>query len=325
MKKIALAVCIVALALPATALGLSPTELIKGVSDDLLEGYCAPLVESYGVAMGTGLFHSARAHKFLGFDIGARLMFVMIPTSAKTFQAPVKYCQYDNKRMDTVWVTYTIEHAATIFGKRGIDSTFIPAGAVGVPPFLPGGLGISAMPFLVPQASIGLPIPGMELMVRYIPWPFEGTTVNFLGFALKQEITAVRGVDLPFNLAVQGFYQTLTIGDMVNSKSYGANIHISKSFLVIAPYAGLAFDNTSMTFDYDFTFDEPVGFDPENEQVLTESRTVPIELTFDTGATVKATFGAALKFGLILLNADYNYNLSTGYNAINFGLSLALR
>ena len=323
MKKSALVLCLFALGL--TAFGSSPTELIKGINKELVEGYTTPLVESYGVAMGTGLFYSAHAHKFLGFDIGARLMFIQIPTSAKTFDARVMACSANTKyhRIDTFYVN--LKNAATIFGPNHPDSSYIPDNAVGIPPFLPGGLGLSFVPFLVPQASLGLPIPGMELLVRYVPWPFEGNTVQFLGVGLKEEITAFSGIDLPFNLAVQGFYQTLGIGDVINSTNYGGNIHISKSFVAIAPYAGIGFENTDMKFDYEFQYENPVGYDTVNQRIKTEHKTESVKLNIKSGWNFRGTIGAALKFGPVLTNIDYNRNFSTGYNAINFGLSFSLR
>ncbi len=326
MKKTLLSACILLLGLPVSASGLTPVDLIQGVGDDILEGYAAPLVESYGMAMGTGLYHSANAHEFLGFDIGARMMLVRIPTSAKTFDAVVPVYRWDDKTRSFIIETTIRENAATIFGKPGLDSLYdLPPGSAAVPPVLPGGLGISVMPFLVPQASIGLPIPGAELMVRYIPWPFEGTTVNFLGFGLKEEITALPGIDLPFNIAVQGFYQRLTIGDIVSSTSYGFNLHLSKSLLLLAPYAGIGINNTSMAFDYSFDYDKPVGYDPETGQIETTPDSKQITMDFTPDANVQATVGAAFKLGLILVNVDYNHSFSSGYGAINFGAGVALR
>jgi len=42
---------------------------VKSMSANLLQGYSQPLVTAFGTGMGTGLFHSAYTHDFLGFDL----------------------------------------------------------------------------------------------------------------------------------------------------------------------------------------------------------------------------------------------------------------
>ena len=85
------------------------------------------------------------------------------------------------------------------------------------------------MPFVLPQASIGLPL-GLEVTARYIPWPFEGKTVQFLGVGVKEELTSWIK-KMPLNIAIQGFYQQFTIEDAISSRTFGGNIHISKSHI----------------------------------------------------------------------------------------------
>ncbi len=325
MKELAVIACLLAGTLqPALALG--PLELIQGVGSDLIEDYAAPLAQSYGVAMGSGLYHSAKAHKFLGFDIGVRFMLIRVPASGKTFAAPVKYCYFDTSRMDTVWKDTVIQGAATIFGPRGLDGSWVPQGGVGIPPGLPGGLGVDYMPFLLPQASLGLPIPGSELLVRYVPWPFQGTTVNLLGLGLKEELTALPGLKkLPFNFAIQGFYQTLSIGSAMSSTSYGGNVHISKGILIVTPYAGVGFDKTTMRFDYTFNYQLPTGYNPETHEVTYTSGTLPVKLNYAPGMNIRGTVGATVKLGLLNINADYSRNFSTGYDALTAGLAIGFR
>lgn len=309
------------LALAATGLALNPIELIEGVNGDLLEEYSRPLVESYGVAMGTAWYHSGRSHKFLGFDIGARFMFINIPASARTFTARVKACSVNTGTgaIDTFYVD--VEGAATIFGEGGSTPVTVPGEyAVAIPPQLPGGLNVTWMPFLVPQASLGLPF-GLEVTGRYVPWPFQGTTVQFLGIGVKEEIT--HWVKLPVHISIQGFYQTLKVGDAVNSTTWGGNIHLGRSLLLFAPYAGIGFDKTTTDITYTFTGTFPTGIGPGG--IETEEVEVPIDATYDQPMNIRATLGVALKFGLVIVNADYNYNLTTGYHAASLGLGIGMR
>lgn len=304
----------------------NPVELITQVGSDLLVDYTRPLVESYSVAMATGLYQSAKAHQFLGFDIGIRFMLISIPEQDRSFTARVKACSLNTQLQKIDTFELQVEGAATIFGRRGPDSSWVPANAIGIPPALPGGLGLNRMPFLLPQASLGLPIPGMELTLRYIPWPFKGTTVQFLGFGLTQELTALGGLKkLPFDLALMGFYQKFSIGSALSAATLGGNCRISFGILGLTPYAGIGIDQTSVNFSYDFRFNAPEIDPGPPPRLISRPVTVPVRFTHDSGLSTRATFGATLKLLLLQINADYNRNFTSGYDALNFGLSLALR
>ncbi|MFO7638758.1 MAG: DUF6588 family protein, partial [bacterium] len=250
-----------------------------------------------------------------------RVMAVNIPEAARTFTARVKVYSVDPETgaIDTSYVD--VEGAATIFGPRGTLPVDVPGEySVGIPPALPGGLGVSWMPIVVPQASVGLPL-GFEVTARYVPWPFEGTTVSFLGFGVKNELSTF--VRLPFNLAVQGFYQQFVIGDALNSRTFGGNVHVSRSFLLFAPYAGVGFDKSTTDIDYVFRASFPTGI--ENGELKTEEIDLPVAANYAPPVNLRGTLGVALKFGLVLFNADYNYNVSTGYHAVSAGVSASLR
>ncbi len=307
-------------AFAATALAANPIELIAGVGEDLLEDYSRPLIESYGVAMGTGWYHSAHAHRTLGFDFGLRFMGILIPGDAKTFTARVKACSVTTTgEIDTFYVD--VEGASTIFGPTGSQPVEVPGQyAAGIPPELPGGLGLGFMPFVLPQLSVGLPL-GLEVTARYIPWPFKGRTVTFLGFGLKEELT--RWIKkMPVNIAVQGFYQQFTIEDVIGSRTYGANLHVSKSLLLFAPYAGVGFDKTATDIEYTFQARYPSGVGPGGLEY--DEVDIPVDASYSL-ANIRGTLGVALKFGLVLVTADYSRNFSTGYNAVNVGAGIAMR
>ncbi|MFO7652172.1 MAG: DUF6588 family protein [bacterium] len=319
MKTTAVAVLLVLAGVPALA--ASPVELIRGVGADMLEDYSRPLVESYGVAMGSGWYHSAHALGFLRFEIGARLSLINIPEAARTFTARAKACSVNTQTgaIDTFYVD--VEGAATIFGPGGSTPVPVPGEySVAIPPSLPGGLGVSWMPFVVPQASLGLPL-GFEITARYVPWPFQGTTVHFLGVGVKNELTTF--FRLPVNLAVQGFYQQFAIGDAVRSRTLGGNIHASRSLLLFAPYAGIGFDRSATDINYVFHARYPTGIGEGGLEY--EEFDIPVNASYAPPVNLRGTLGVALKFGLLLVNADYNYNVSTGYHAVSAGVSASLR
>jgi hypothetical protein len=310
----------------ASAEDPTPLELIGEVGEGLLEDYSRPLVESYAVAMGSGWYNSAKSHKLLGFDIGVRFMYIQIPDHAKYFTAEsllVVGLKPDSTGIETTYVT--AESLATIFGPRGTQNHWLTENQVGVPPAMPGGLGLNAMPFLLPQASLGLPF-GFELTARYIPWPFKGTTVQFMGFGLKSELTALPGLKgLPFSLALQGFYQKVIIGDKMNSNTFGGNLHLSRSFLMVAPYVGFGFDNTSMNFDYVFEAHVPKFEAGPPPRVLTDTVEIPVRFSYSSGMSWRGVVGAKVKLGLFFISADYGYDIAKSYHSVNVGAGIGMR
>jgi hypothetical protein len=234
-------------------------------------------------------------------------MSLNIPASDKFFKATVTACSASAGKfggLDTFYIPEST--AATIFGKTGTDSLFeLPAGAMAFPPVLPGGLGMTTMTMLVPQASVGLPLPGAELMVRYVPWPFQGTTISLLGFALKEDVSTLLGASLPFNLAIQAWWQRITVGSMVNATSLGANVHVSKDMTLFTPYAGIGLDNTGADFRYDYKYDAPVYYDTTARIIVTYPVVQPVSYHIDTGANFRLTAGLSTRLGPAILSADY--------------------
>lgn len=326
MKKALSFAGLLALLLPAAALAQSPIELISEVGEDLLEDYSRPLVESYAVAMGSGWYNTAKSHKLLGFDVGVRFMYIQVPEYAKYFTAEsllVIGLKPDSTGLETTFVT--VESLATIFGRKGKQEHWLEPGQLGVPPAMPGGLGVDGMPFLLPQASVGLPF-GFELTARYIPWPFKGTTVQFLGLGITAGLTSLPVLQmLPVDIAVQGFFQKVMIGDAMNSNTWGGNLHVSKTVAMLTPYAGIGFDNTTMNFDYTFTASVPkfdVGPPP---RVYSDTLEIPVKFGYSSGVSWRGVVGARLKFGLMFVNADISRDLTKSYNAINVGTGIGIR
>lgn len=304
----------------------NPVLLITQVGSDLLADYTRPLVQSYSAAMATGLYQSAKAHPFLGFDIGLRFMLITMPAEDQIFTARVRACSLNTQLQKIDTFEIEVEGAATIFGRRGLDSTWVPANAIGIPPALPGGLGMNRMPFLLPQASVGLPIPGMELTARYIPWPFRGTTVQFLGFGLAQELTALGSLKrVPFDVALQVFYQKFDVGSAIRASTLGGNVRISAGIFGLTPYVGIGIDKTSVNFSYDFSLNAPEIDPGPPPRLVSRPVSVPVRLTYNSPVATRATLGLTLRLLLLQVNADYNRSFTSGYDAINVGISLALR
>ena len=253
-------------------------------------------------------------------------MYIQIPDHARYFTAEsllIVGLKPDSTGLETTFVA--VESLATIFGPSGTQKHWLSDDQIGVPPAMPGGLGIDGMPFLLPQASLGLPF-GLELTARYIPWPFEGTTVQFLGLGLKSELTALPGLNkLPLRLALQGFYQKVIIGDAMNSNTFGGNLHLSRKVAFLTPYAGIGFDNTTMNFDYTFKATVPKFDLGPPPKFYSDTLEIPVKYDYSSGMSWRGVIGVRAKFGMMFVNVDYSHDLAKGYNAINVGTGISIR
>uniref|UniRef100_A0A7V0Z4H3 Uncharacterized protein n=1 Tax=candidate division WOR-3 bacterium TaxID=2052148 RepID=A0A7V0Z4H3_UNCW3 len=88
----------------------------------MLEGYTQPLITSFGTGISTGIFHSARSHSLLGFDIGVRGMLIQIPEMGKYFDAKVLTCSLANDNLD--YDSLELDSVSTIFGPK--ERTIVP-------------------------------------------------------------------------------------------------------------------------------------------------------------------------------------------------------
>jgi hypothetical protein len=286
-----------------TAVSANLIDMIKQMTEDNLKGYTQPLITSFGEATGSGLYHTAATHGLLGFDIGLKAMWVPIPESAKTFIAKVMVLSLHD-------TSFIYETTATVFGKSGPDQVSIPPNSFAIPPTFPGGFNLPGFPFLMPQLSVGL-IKGTEVMVRYIPISFKGADVQIFGAGLKIGLNKLLNLKLlPVDVAVQGAYQVFNIGDIIKSSTFSANVHASKTFLVLTPYIGLGYEKTKMNFEYTFSYQLP------------EPTDVPIKV-FITGENhFRAVVGMTLKLAILMIHADYNI---AKYPSFNGGIGLSLR
>ncbi|MEO0161941.1 MAG: DUF6588 family protein [candidate division WOR-3 bacterium] len=299
-------------------------EKIKKISEDLLEGYTQPLITSFGTGIATGLFHSARSHKFLGFDIGLRAMVIQIPEFARYFDTQVLTCSLVNNHL--VYDSLVLDSVSTIFGPR--NTTYVPVtgNAVGIPPYIPGGFNLSLVPLAVPQVDIGL-ISGSELLIRYVPFTFKGSRVEFLGLGFKQHINRLpfmKGISLPLDIALGGVLQDFGIKDaagykIVASKNWALQMILSKDLIAFEPMLGLGLERTKVYFAYEFEFEIPDT--TYSGQRIKVKKDVDVEIVAQN--SYRAIVGFTFKLGIFYLHYDYNFLAC--YHTHNFGLGLTFR
>ncbi|MFQ6617766.1 MAG: DUF6588 family protein, partial [Fidelibacterota bacterium] len=123
---------------------------IQKMAEEIGKNYLKPFVTAFGTNLNSGLYHTAKTHGILGFDLGLRVMTAFVPEEDKTFNAVlpdsvgvgnIKFASED------VYGEGPYE-TATVFGDKDAGLN-LPATIQGPPPFtLPGGLGITTIPLI---------------------------------------------------------------------------------------------------------------------------------------------------------------------------------
>ena len=338
MRKYVWAVCIFLMINFSSAQNSIDGSILRRIaqlSSDNLRSYVDPLMTSLGVALGTGIFYTARSHDLLGFDFGLRVMQVRIPSSARCFDATVVACSLANSGLDCYDIV--VENVSTIFGPE--EATVVPTSgnALAIPPVFPGGLDVNNLPFVMPQINIGLPF-GLELGFGYLPlqmtFPLDREKdLSFIRFGAKlgfNKLPYLNRLDLPVDLAVGGFYQrgrlksedeavtvimTLWNLQLLASKRIG-----TKWWLGVEPFLAGGIEGTKFNFRYDFqkVLPDTIGGVPTDSIIVIE----PININYYQQSRFRAMIGMTLYLGPIYVH--YDYNLVT-YKTHNLMLGITIR
>jgi len=309
----------------------------------LMTAYMTPVVKSLSYGLTGGWYHTAKAHKTAGVDVGISINAVFIPTSDNYFTPGSlglkTVTTFNNSTTGT-------QQAPTIVGpndKTTYTSTYDPGGGIGPQSVSfsgPGGfdlkrnIGFAALPAPMAQIGIGL-IKDTDIKIRWVPQIHSGSTsVSMFGLGLlhdvKQYIPGIKS--LPFDLS--GFVGFNTISGS-NSLAVSAPLNptstdgmmkykfnswvfqalISKKFSVLTLYGGLGWSTIATKVDVTGTYKitaAPAGsFDVKNPVTISVNNSSP-----------KLTLGMRLKFGPLYLNSDYTFQK---YNAVSVGLGFSVR
>ncbi|MCB5230833.1 MAG: DUF6588 family protein [Candidatus Cloacimonas sp.] len=265
------------------------------------KGYMKPFVTAFGTNLNTGLYNTAAVAKPsvlrpVRFGIHFNTMLAFVPEVDRTFDAAFPSDIFESVPVEA---PETIE-TATVFGKEG--------GKFMGERILPNGINLKAVPLIVPQAKVSLPL-GNELMLRFMPPVDMGDfgELNFWGVGLKHSIDQYIPL-FPVHLAVQGAYQQFSAGDIVEVTSWAANAQVSKTLLMLTVYGGIGIEGSSLKADYEY---QPIpGVDP-----------IPVKFEIDGDNDFRMTAGvrwALLPF--IHVNADYSI---AKYQVLNLGFGLS--
>ncbi|MDH4211607.1 MAG: hypothetical protein OEV79_09200 [candidate division WOR-3 bacterium] len=292
---------------------------IENVNEELLQSYIQPLVNAFGTGISTGLFQSAYSHDFLGFDIGLRLMSIHIPEASRYFDGIALACSL---AMDSlVYYEIPLENLSTVFGPEQEIDLPISGNSIGIPTNIPTGFDISSAPLLVPQINVGL-VFGTELAIRYVPFTFEGSRMNFFGIGVKQELNKFplfKPIGIPIAIAIGAAYQRFNIENrdrkaIANTSTWNLQVLVSKRLGPLEPVIGVGIENTRAYFNYVFEYEIPDTINNIPAELITVEQEVTLHL--ESQSRYRSIVGCTLHLGHLYFHYDYNFTPYSTHNAI---------
>ncbi len=344
--------CLLAIVNPAVAQSedKSLSETLSSLSEDVAEGYLAPIGSAFGTNLNAGWFHRAPEATKLSFDleIGVVAMGSMFPDDATSFSKAGNF-QFSQTEADQILQnsnitpgnpvyntllneltsnSYSIDvSGATIIGKEDdymqivfpgqtIQGTTLGTDTVTIPIAGFKGLAdVGFLPLIAPQISIGT-VYGTQATFRFLPTVEDADLgeVSYFGFGIQHNPGIWLSNPLPVDVAASFFTQTLKIGDLfkTTSTSFGVNASytLGAAGFDITPYAGFMFESSNMAVTFDQIVETPTG--PINQK---------IEFDLEGESKTRLTLGLSIRLMLINLNADYNIG---AYNSFSAGLTFRI-
>ncbi|MBT5420931.1 MAG: hypothetical protein HOK80_08560 [Candidatus Cloacimonetes bacterium] len=289
--------------------------------------YVKPLVTAFGTTMNTGLFNTAKVLKPFTFGLNVNTMLAFVPKEDDTFTAvrPDLFIEHPvSGELIYLYEDSELE-SATIFGEDGatfghnsdLDNPILLAllglsedDVASLDISLPKGTNLPAVPFLMPQFNLGLPL-GNEIMIRGFPKVEINKDIGDLGFwgiGLKHSVDQYIPL-IPIDIAVQASYQNLYVGEILTFSNFNANLEVSKKLLMWTLYTGVGYDKTNVTAKYDYTY-QTINDNNELESIDKE-----IKFDVDGENEMRATAGVRFSVLLLKLYADYTVSKYSVFNA----------
>ena len=308
MKQIRISAMVLMVMVPSMLAAQDLGDQLKQMAKVNAERYVTPLMNGWGVALNSGMYHTADVHSILGFDVHVKLTGALMQEADKkyTFETPATIGIYNRGADYPATVV-----ANSVVGPKDKTPVMLNDGVTPSGLEIPGGLNIPTTPLIIPQVSIGLPF-GFEVTGRFFPTTKIGDVgkVNLLGFGLRHDIDQYIPL-LPLDVAVHFFTQKLSYEDGSGAKLLEASgtaygVEVSKHLLLLTVYAGFQLESSSVkvgpfTNPYDNT---------------------PAEFTVDGNTSSRLLVGA--RISLVFLNIHADYNMGTT-NAFALGVGISFR
>lgn len=291
----AVALCAILCALTGTV-AIAQTEMEKAIQQynaETVTGYIQPIADLFGADMHAGYYHNAwipQSGFSLGFDIVA--MGSLVQDAQKYYMASTP-AGFDPAVFKT----------ATIFGGTGATVNYNGLSYKGSD----GIFNTSIFPLIVPQLRIGS-LYGSDLTVRFIKVPEIGDekvpVITLWGLGARHSISQYIP-NAPLDIAVGVYYNSFTVGDLMDFKGFATNIQASKSIKILILYGGVAYESSKLNLTFKST-------DPTAPAV--------VDIDLDGANNFRFTAGVGLSLGILKIFADANFGTVTNYSAgIGFG------
>ena len=301
-----------------------------GDANAYLKGYLSPIAKGFGAGINGGWYHTAKPHKFLGFDVKVIANAALVPTSGETFM--FNNADFTSIKIDDSNVSSAL--VPTIFGSQKLGDRplleFANGGNTISISALPGsGLGEEIGQNIVPSAMAQLTVglwKNTDVMIRFVPEQkqseFEFSTFGFgVKHDIKQWIPFVKR--LPFDLSVLAAWNDVKAKIFLdhknepsqalelNTKTTMFQLVASKKLLFLTVFGGVgtstATTNVNMLGNYSTT---------NSNQTFTD----PIALKY-SGSEFRANVGLNMKLLFLNISADYamqEYNTFTATVGFTF-------
>jgi len=175
---------------------------------------------------------------------------------------------------------------------------------------------LSILPIGVPQLSVGT-LFGTSLTVRYLPSISLNSSLgdlNYFGFGFQHNPAVWLDMPLPVDFSLGFFTQTMKVGSVLKATGTAYSLNVGKNFwfglFSIAPYASFAVEKSTVSVNYNETYDTQAG--PE---------TVNISFDEDGDNTSRFILGTNFKLGAVNLNVDYSFSK---FNTVSAGLGFVI-
>ena len=210
---------------------------------------------------------------------------------------------------------YEVQNAPTIFGSTETPTATgyyydSQGNKISVPSIqtIPGILNTKFYPFLIPQIGVGS-FYGADLTLRFIPRISLGNygAMGYSGVVLRYNFTYLFP-KLPFNIAVQGGFQNISIENdeglkYMEGNSYLANLQVSKDIFLFNIYGGLQYEYFKSDISYFYTdkFNKEisVSFSQQSNMkfrgvVGASFNIFPVSINLDISIGKRVVFGAGI-------------------------------
>ena len=275
---------ILALVMLSPGLGQSQNLFESLISDNATEltGVVAePFTKVFSAGVTGGIYRSADTHGILGFDLGARVMLVMIPSGESSVfdSADVKL--------------FPIPVAQASLGLPMSTELMVRGFAVKYKEADISLLGVGLKKNFKPLIPIPM-FPDVAAMISY--HRFKGTYTTF-------DATDVQLAGWGVPVEPNGYTATFDAGDLIKSSHWSFDLIVSKklSLLLISiqPYVGFGVDRSKM--DYEWAI---VSTDPSVESIVDMPQTISSSFSV---TTTRLTLGLDISpIPFIHIFADYN-------------------